>query len=127
MKTQTIKKLGFTLLLSSAMLVSFARGNHQHNNANNEGDCITAISGLTQDQVSQINALEEAHQEKMDALRTERRSTSDNDEKVTIRARMIEQRDAHRDAVMQLMNDEQKQVYAQLHETGKQKYQNDKN
>lgn len=117
MKTSSLKKIAwvfFALALSAS--TAFAQGGRQGNrNANQQkGTCLNYISDLTEDQQSQINALNEKHMGAMDELRTKRRSTGNAVEKSEIRTEMLKSVETHRNAVRSLLTEDQQKRYDQL-------------
>ena len=117
MKTSNLKKIAwviFALALSAS--TAFAQGGRQGNrNVNQQkGTCLNYISDLTEDQQSQINALNEKHMGTMDELRTKRRSTANAVEKSEIRTEMLKTVEAHRNAVRGLLTEDQQKRYDQL-------------
>ena len=127
MKTRTILKAGLAIVI-----LAFATGSLSAYNGNgrnrafqtsNTVSCINQLPDLSEEQVTKITTLEKSHQGIMDALRIERRSTTDMNTKEEIRAKMINQRDLHRAEVNSLLTPVQQQVYAQLHESVAHKYQ----
>ncbi len=121
MKTQFLSKTTFVLfafIFLSATAFSFnqGRGNNSANQRNyNNMVCLDQLSGLTDDQVSEITTLNEEHQKEILDLRTKRRSTIDLAEKDAIRAEMDELVKNHRDEVKALLTDEQKEAYDNLY------------
>jgi acyl-CoA reductase-like NAD-dependent aldehyde dehydrogenase len=119
MKTQILSKT--TLVLFSFIVLSLSaysidqRGRNRISTQNNTYmQCIEQIPGLTDEQVSKITSLNQAHRDAILELRNERRSTVDVAEKTAIRAEMDELVENHRDDVKALLTDEQKEAYEQL-------------
>ncbi len=129
MKISKLTKLGgvfFILTLATTTLFA-QRGfrNRYYIPDYNVMPCIEQISSLTEDQKTAILKLENLHQEEMAALRGERRSTIDLDEKTRIRKEMLEVREEHLSEVKALLNEEQKAQYEQIQTAGTMhKYQN---
>lgn len=129
MKISKLTKLGgifFILTLATTTLLA-QRGfrNRYYMPDYNVMSCIDQISSLTEDQKTAILKLENLHQEEMAALRGERRSTIDPDEKTRIRKEMLEVREEHLSEVKALLNEEQKAQYEQIQAAGTMhKYQN---
>ncbi|WP_297088965.1 hypothetical protein [uncultured Draconibacterium sp.] len=118
MKTSKLKNIAwviFALVLAST--TAFAQGNRNGNgfNQNPKSDCLSSISGLTEEQHQQIDKMEAAHHETMEALRTKRRSTNNAVEKSEIRTEMLKTVEAHRKAVQNLLTDKQQEQYSRLH------------
>ena len=87
--------------------------------ADNQPDgCVTKLKGLTTQQVEKINKLEEQHQQVMDGLRTERRSTTNVMEKDKIRAKMLAQKEAHHLQLKDVLTAEQWAEFESLHQAG---------
>ncbi|MGD9931080.1 MAG: hypothetical protein AB7U05_13760 [Mangrovibacterium sp.] len=80
--------------------------------------CLNQISGLTEQQKSEITKLEQAHQQEMMTLRSERRGTTDLATKNTVREKMLASQTAHRNQVSSLLTPEQQQQFASLTATG---------
>ncbi|MFV0590816.1 MAG: Spy/CpxP family protein refolding chaperone [Draconibacterium sp.] len=117
MKTSNLKKFAwvfFALALSAS--TAFAQGGRQGNrNVNQQkATCLNYISGLTEDQQVQIKAMDEKHLEMMDGLRTKRRSTTNAVEKSEIRTEMLKTVEAHRNAVRELLTEDQQKRFDQL-------------
>jgi hypothetical protein len=119
MKTQILSKT--TLVLFSFIVLSLSgysldqRGrNRISTSSNTYMQCIEQVPGLTDEQVSKITSLNQAHRDAILELRNERRSTVDLAEKNVIRAEMDELVKNHRDDVKALLTDEQKEAYEQL-------------
>jgi len=113
MKLSKLTKLAwvfFALAVTSTTL--FAQGWRNGKQAGNgrNNNCINQVSGLTDEQQSKIEGLNETHQAKMGELRTQRQSTTDAIEKSEIRTTMLKNVKAHRDDVKSLLTaDQQKQ------------------
>jgi Skp family chaperone for outer membrane proteins len=121
MKTISIKKS--TLLVGLALLTAFTstafEGNKRCiNQSAVKTTCTSKVDGLTQDQTSKIRDMEVAHRNTMEALRTERRSTTNEKSKAEIRIKMIDTRDGHRAEVKKLLTPQQQASYDALHLTG---------
>ncbi len=108
-----------TTLLAVAVVSSSSAwdGNRQYKNSHFEG-CTTSIGGLSPAQTETITKLEAGHQEKMAALRVERRSVVDERSKAEIRIKMLDQRDVHRAEVKKILTPEQQSAYDLLHANG---------
>ena len=74
-------------------------------------NCVNFIPGLTEEQRSQITELTLNHQKAMTELVIKQRSTFDLIEKNEIRGEMLKKVAAHRDAVRNLLNEEQQQQF----------------
>ncbi len=130
MKTRRITWLVLALLMSAATIYAQGRRNGNgygrgYGNCYYAGSgnwqsltCMNVLPGLTEDQENQIQEMEKAHQQTMAELREERRSTFDPIEKNEIRGQMLKKVKNHRDGVRKLLNEEQQQVYDQLHARG---------
>ncbi|MCW0483562.1 Spy/CpxP family protein refolding chaperone [Gaoshiqia sediminis] len=81
--------------------------------------CLNQISGLTEQQKSEITKLEQAHQQEMTSLRNERRGTTDLATKDAVREKMLAAQSAHRNEVSALLTPEQQQQFASLTASGK--------
>ena len=118
MKTSRLKKFAwafFVLAVTTGTVFGQGwRGGNRNSNQQN-GTCLTSISGLTDEQKSQIQAMDEKHWEMMEDLRVQRRSTTNAVEKSEIRTNMLKAVEAHRNAVKALMTEEQQSQYDQLH------------
>ncbi len=120
-----MKKTGFvwlfTLLMLSAAVVS-AQGWRSGRSAGNndvarQGTCIGLLTDLSSEQREKISQLVNAHQEAMDELRAERRSTFDLVKKNEIREQMLQLVQAHRNEVRSLLTEEQQKQYDLLQTT----------
>ncbi len=121
MKTSKLKNIAwvfFALALVSTTVLAQGRGNGNRYYQNEKGDCLSYISGLTEQQQQQINQMEEEHQLAMEDLRTQRRSTVNAVEKSEIRTEMLKKVEAHRNAVRKVLNADQQKQYDQLHANG---------
>ena len=126
MKTRSLRKLAWVFFaLSLTTTTVFAQGWRKGNKIQNTQNlpCITQISNLSEEQVASIEKLEASHQEQMDELRTERRSTTDAVEKSEIRTKMLKSVEAHKKEVKALLNEEQQNQYDQLQANGNGRYQ----
>jgi len=104
----------FALAVTSTTL--FAQGWRNGKQAGNglNNNCINQVSGLTDEQKTKIDGLNETHQVKMGELRTQRQSTTDAIEKSEIRTTMLKNVKAHRDEVKSLLTAEQQKEYELL-------------
>lgn len=131
MKTKMILKTGLAMalfVLATGTINAYnGTGRNRSTQITNEKSCVDQIQGLSNDQVTNITALEKTHEATMAELRTERRATADVKQKEEIRAKMINQRDEHRSEVNSLLTPEQQKVYAQLHESPNHKNQQSTN
>lgn len=127
MKTKMIFKTGLVLaiLVITTGTINAYNGNKRNCVARTTPvqSCINQIPDLSKDQIAKITALEQTHQVTMSELRNERRATTDVKMKEEIRAKMINQRDNHRNEVSALLAPGQQKVYAQLLATPNYKYQ----
>jgi hypothetical protein len=124
MKTSKLRKFAwvfFALALTTTTVFSQGwRNANRANRTNNttEQNCLNYLSDLTDEQVVKIEKLETSHQEKMDELRNQRRSTTDLNEKNEIRAEMLNKVAAHQKEVKNLLTAEQQKEYDWLHSQG---------
>ena len=121
MKTSKLKKLAwvfFALAVTSSTLYAqgWRNGKQAGNGQNNY--CLNQISGLSNEQKTKIDGLNETHQAKMAELRTQRQSTTDAIEKSEIRTTMLKNVKAHRDEVKSLLTTEQQKEYDLLQARG---------
>jgi hypothetical protein len=121
MKLSKLTKLAwvfFALAVTSTTL--FAQGWRNGKQAGNglNNNCINQVSGLTDEQKTKIDVLNETHQVKMGELRTQRQSTIDAIEKSEIRTTMLKNVKAHRDEVKSLLTAEQQKEYDLLQARG---------
>lgn len=119
MKTQIISKSAFVLFafmfITSSISVFGQRGrNVAKNQRGTLMMCVNQLPDLTPEQTKEITELIQAHQNEMQTLRTERRSTVVLAQKDEIRAEMDVLVKNHRDEVKALLSDEQKAVYENL-------------
>lgn len=121
MKMSKLTKLAwvfFALALTSTTL--FAQGWRNGKQAGNgrNNNCINQVSGLTDEQKTKIDGLNETHQVKMGELRTQRQSTTDAIEKSEMRTTMLKNVKAHRDEVKSLLTAEQQKEFDLLQARG---------
>lgn len=122
MKKSELRKLAwvfFALVLTTPTLFAQGRG-YRTNAANTTGyySCINQISNLTEQQRSQILAMESRHQEGMATLRAERRLTVLPDQKTAIGQQMLDHVANHRNSVRAMLNPEQQKQYDAIQQTG---------
>ncbi len=86
---------------------------------NQQGKCVLGLKGLTQEQIEKINQLEDQHQQVMEGLRAERRSTVNFMEKDRIRAKMLNQKEKHYSELKKVLSSEQWAEFESLHQAGK--------
>jgi len=117
-KLTTLAWVFFALAVTSTTL--FAQGWRNGKQAGNgrNNNCINQVSGLTDEQKTKIDGLNETHQVKMGELRTQRQSTTDAIEKSEIRTTMLKNVKAHRDEVKSLLTAEQQKEYDLLQARG---------
>ncbi len=114
-----MKKLKFAWIFIALMLGStivFAQGWRNgrctgYNVDNRQGVCLNILSDLSDEQMEKITELNTAHQKAMAELRTEMRSTNDLVKKNEIRGEMLQQVQAHRNEVRNLLTEEQQKQY----------------
>jgi hypothetical protein len=108
----------FALALGTSTLFAqgWRNGKQAVNSRNNY--CINQVSGLTDEQKTKIDGLNETHQVKMSELRTQRQSTTDAIEKSEIRTTMLKNVKAHRNEVKSLLTAEQQKEYDLLQARG---------
>jgi len=121
MKMSKLTKLAwvfFALAVTSTTVFAqgWRNGKQAGNGRNNH--CINQVSGLTDDQKTKIDGLNETHQVKMGELRTQRQSTTDAIEKSEIRTTMLKNVKTHRDEVKSLLTAEQQKEYDLLQARG---------
>lgn len=116
-KSKLIQFAGVCFALVLTATTVFAQGWRNGNRAfeNQNYTCVHFISGLTDEQITKIKELETNHQKEMNELRYNRRSTGIIDEKDEVRAEMLKKVEVHRTAVKNLLTDDQKKEYDQLH------------
>jgi hypothetical protein len=85
---------------------------------NQQGKCVLGLKGLTQEQIEKINQLEDQHQQVMEGLRAERRSTVNFMEKDRIRAKMLDQKEKHYSELKKVLSSEQWAEFESLHQAG---------
>ncbi len=127
MKTSKLTNLAwviFALAVTSTTLSAqgWRNGKQAENGRNN--NCINQVSGLTGEQQSKIDGLNETHQAKMGELRIQRQSTTDAIEKNEISTTMLKNVKAHRDEVKSLLTTEQQKEFDSLQQRGN--YANDR-
>lgn len=121
MKKSNLQKLfwvffALTVTTTSVFSQGWRNGNKVQNNQNQV--CLEQISNLSKEQVQEIEKLAKVHQESMDELRTQRRSTSSAVEKSEIRTEMLKKVETHQNEVKNLLSAEQQKEYALLHNNG---------
>lgn len=120
MKTSKLRNIAwaiFALILANTTV--FAQELSDENNMNyKNANCLNWITGLSEEQETQIAAMEEQHQLQMDELRAKRRSTTNAIEKSEIRTTMLKNVEAHRNSVKALLTEDQQKQYDQLHAAG---------
>lgn len=117
-----MKKIGFVWIFIALMLsvtVVSAQGwrtgrSAGNNIGNRQGMCVNMLADLTTEQKEKISQLVNAHQEAIDELRTEQRSTIDPVKKNEIREEMLQKVQAHRNEVRNLLTDEQQKQLSTL-------------
>ena len=115
MKTKTFLITALIMLTSLTVFAQGGRGRGNRYVARSDNKtCMHLVPDLTQEQIQQITALETAHRTQMDQLRSERRSTRDQEVKADVRSKMITARESHRDQVKQLLTPEQRRIYETL-------------
>ncbi len=122
MKTSKLQKLAwafFALTLTATTVFSQGRNNGNRNFQNKDIICLEQISELSEQQKTQITAMEKSHQETMDKFRKERRSTTNLLEKNEIRGEMLKSVETHRNSVKNLLTENQQKEYDLLHASGK--------
>jgi hypothetical protein len=121
MKLSKLTKLAWVFFaLSVTSTTLFAQGWRNGKQAGNgrNNNCINQVSGLTDDQKTKIDGLNETHQVKMGELCTQRLSTTDAIEKSEIRTTILKNVKAHRDEVKSLLTAEQQKDYDLLQARG---------
>jgi hypothetical protein len=111
--SKLIKLAGVFFALAWGTTAVLAQGYGYGNNRSLSSDyiCLNQISDLTNEQKNKIQELAKNHQSTMDALRDERRSTTDWDTKDEIRLKMLQAKVEHRKEVKSLLNEKQQQEY----------------
>lgn len=120
MKTSKLTKttwvfVALTLTTTTLFAQGWRNGNRLVSGQNN---CIYQVSGLSDEQITRIDGLNNTHQAKMGELRTQRRSTIDAVEKSEIRTTMLKNVKAHRDEVKSLLTAEQQKEFDLLQQCG---------
>ena len=118
MKKSRLQKFAWVFFaLALGTTTAVAQGWRNSNRLNNGQNylCLQQISNLTEEQKSSIAELREQHQSEMADLRQERRSTTDVAEKTSVRNKMLEKTESHRDAVKNLLTEEQRKEFETLH------------
>jgi len=108
----------FALALGTTTLFAQGWRNGKQGGNGRNNYCINQVSGLTDEQKTKIDRLNETHQVKMGELRTQRQSTTDAIEKSEIRTKMLKNEKAHRDEVKSLFTAEQQKEYELLQARG---------
>lgn len=114
------KFAGAFFALALATTTVFGQGWRNGNNTcyNQSQGCLNQISDLSDDQKSKIIEMENVHQERMAKLRDERRSTTDAIEKNEIRGTMLKSVKAHREAVKNLLTENQQKQFEEFQPGG---------
>lgn len=117
MKTNfNLRFAGILLALFLTAEFAFSGNNYAVRGRNNPGNgtCINQITGLTQTQKDQMSELLKNHQQAMNNLREQRRSTTDLAQKDQIGKQMDTEVTNHRNAIRALLNEDQQKQFDQL-------------
>lgn len=118
MKTIKLQKfvwVFFALALGTTSVFAQGWKNGNRVNIQHNGMCLEQISGLTEEQKTQIWGMAENHQTAMAELRNSRRETVDAIEKNEIRGNMLKKVESLQTAVKNLLSVEQQKQYDLLH------------
>jgi hypothetical protein len=121
MNTSKLTKLAwafFALAVTSTTLYAQGWNNGKQAGYGWNKTCLNQILGLSDEQKTKIDGLNETHREKMAELRTQRQSTTDVIEKSEIRTTMLKNVKTHRDEVKSLLTAEQQKEYDLLQARG---------
>ncbi len=104
--------IALMLIVAAGSAQGWRSGRVAGNNIDNsQRMCVNLLTDLTSEQKEKLTQLVNAHQETMDGLRAEQRSTFDLAEKNDIREEMLQKVQAHRNEVRNLLTeDQQKQL-----------------
>lgn len=106
------KSLSIILMVLAFLVMAGTNGWAQRGNRGGSGNsCYLNIPDLTEKQKTEITRLVKQHQEEMDALRNSWRQSAVFAEREAHWAEVDKNADAHRNAVRNLLNDEQKQAF----------------
>jgi len=122
MKTSGLQKFAwvfFALVLTTTSVFSQAWRNNYRINQNQNGNCLSQISDLSDKQQKQIIEMEDKHQKTMAELRENRRDTRNAIEKNEIKGEMLKKVEDHKKAVKGILNKDQQNQYDQLHAYGR--------
>lgn len=108
----------FALAVTSTTLFAQGWRNGKQTVNGRNSNCINQVSGLTDEQKTKIDGLNETHQVKMGELRKQRQSTTDAIEKSEIRTTMLKNVKAHRNEAKSLLTAEQQKEYDLLQARG---------
>lgn len=97
----------FVLAVTTTTLFAQGWRNGKQGGNGRNNNCINQVSGLTDEQQSKIDGLNETHHATMGELRIQRQSTNDAIEKSEIRTTMLKNVKVHRDEVKSLLTAEQ--------------------
>jgi hypothetical protein len=111
------------LTLTAGIAVSSNNFSGKGRNNTKNATCVNQISGLSQDQKTQMTSMESQHQATMNTLREKRQSTTEIAQKNQIRQEMDTQVNNHRNAVSALLNADQQKQLIQLRSNNSGKHQ----
>jgi len=104
-KLNRTKNLILVLILLTGATQSYAQ------RGRNMSNCCQNIPNLTENQKTQIEALQSNHFEKIAELRQERRAKTSTSNKAGIRKKMLQERQEHREEIGKLLTEDQKAYY----------------
>lgn len=111
-KLKNIAWVCIALTISSTTVLAQGRGYaNRVQPAQQRGYCINHLPDLNEKQQEKINTLDEEHWRTMDELRLKQRAESNAVEKSKIRTTMLENVQAHREAVKKVLTREQQEAF----------------
>lgn len=109
MRTQVQKSsIIFMLMLLTGW---FTAANAQPQRGMRSGNCMAAISNLTEKQETKIEDMRKAHFDEMEELRDNRRAAVSWERKAEIGVEIMEARLEHMKAIRNVLNDEQQEAF----------------
>lgn len=104
----------FALVFTTATVFGQGYRNRNYDLNNQNKYCLNQFTELTEKQTTEIEELNSKHQEKMNVLREDHRSTSDAIKKNEIRRNILRTKKSHWEEIYSLLNDKQKEEFELL-------------
>lgn len=112
------KQLNVVMIVLSVMLMATTSTFAQRGNRATTNSCCMDIPGLTEQQKTQITALEQQHQKDMQAMRDARRKSGSYADRDAYQAAIDKKVSDHRNSVRNLLNTDQKTFFDNLQAQG---------